>query len=200
MRHDIDFNCQYALRMAEIESDLGVKSTFFFQVASDSYNAFSKKNRDSIKQIQLLGHIISLHFDPTIYDDFFAGFDEEKHMFENFFNTSLDIVSLHRPSEYFQKYNNRINGVEHTYMKRYFSDVNYFSDSRGYWRYGHPLDSEAVENQESLQLLIHPIWWIPDGETREEKLKQQYEVKKEEMKEHYQRNCEPFNAILGEIV
>ena len=200
MRHDIDFNCQYALRMAEVESRLGIRSTFFFQVASDSYNPFSAKNRESIQQIQRLGHAISLHFDPTIYEDFFAGFDREKLLFETFFDTRLDLVSLHRPSAFFQQYDERIGGVEHTYMKKYFEDVSYFSDSRGQWRYGHPLDSDTVQRGDSLQVLVHPIWWAVEGATPQDKLIQQYGTKREEIKEHYRKNCEPFNDISCEIV
>ena len=53
---------------------------------------------------------------------------------------------------------------------RFFSEMGYCSDSRGLWRYGHPLNHEAVEKRRSLQLLTHPIWWVSDFRSVQEKL------------------------------
>lgn len=40
LRHDIDFAPQSAARLAEIESDLGISSTYFIRVHSNGYNPF----------------------------------------------------------------------------------------------------------------------------------------------------------------
>ena len=42
LRHDIDFDTHMALRMAQIETDLGIKSTYFFLLRSNLYNIFSR--------------------------------------------------------------------------------------------------------------------------------------------------------------
>ena len=37
--------------------------------------------------------------------------------------------------------------------------ITYFADSRNVFRYGDPLKSIEFKNKQSLQLLLHPIWW-----------------------------------------
>jgi hypothetical protein len=38
----------------------------------------------------------------------------------------------------------------------------YASDSNGYWRFA-PLDEVLVrDNEERLQVLTHPEWWVPE--------------------------------------
>lgn len=199
IRHDIDFDVMAAWQIAKIEHELGVKATFFFLITNSSYNPFDKENLHAIKKIQELGHKISIHFDPTIYEDFKAGLEMEKQCFETVFKTSVDIVSLHRPNDYFQKYNQPISNCEHTYMEKYFKNIKYFADSAGIFRYGHPFNTEDFQAGKSLHILIHPIWWIFKGATNHEKLKDFYENKKELMKAHYALNCKPFNEIKDEL-
>jgi hypothetical protein len=55
-------------------------------------------------------------------------------------------------------------------MPRYFSQMRYFSDSGGSFRFGLPLDDSAVRGCSPLQLLTHPIWWFQEGADTEEKL------------------------------
>ena len=43
IRHDIDFDVDAALKMAKIERELHLKSTYFFLISNDSYNLLSKK-------------------------------------------------------------------------------------------------------------------------------------------------------------
>ena len=51
LRHDVDFSVEMAVQMATLEKDLGVKSTYFFLLASDSYNILSDSNIKSIKDV-----------------------------------------------------------------------------------------------------------------------------------------------------
>jgi hypothetical protein len=44
-------------------------------------------------------------------------------------------------------------------MPLYTSKISYKSDSRGEWKYGHPLESQAFKNRKPLHILTHPIWW-----------------------------------------
>ena len=67
LRHDIDFDVSYALRIAKIEYKLGVKSNFFFLISSNFYNLINKKTARDIRIIKKLGHQIGLHFDPSNY-------------------------------------------------------------------------------------------------------------------------------------
>ena len=42
LRHDVEFSVPIALKMAKIEADLGISSTYFVQLHSDFYNALEK--------------------------------------------------------------------------------------------------------------------------------------------------------------
>ena len=199
LRHDIDFDVMAAFEVAKIEHSMGVKSTFFFLISNASYNPFEHRNFKLIYKIKQLGHKVTIHFDPTIYDDFEKGFIMEKKLFETAFESPVDIISIHRPNEYFQKYNRLIGKCEHTYLKKYFKDIKYVADSTGVFRYGHPFDTSEFQNNESLHLLIHPIWWIYNGDSNYTKLKEFYSKQKESLKSHYSLNCKPFNAIRNEL-
>lgn len=199
LRHDIDFDVLLALEMARIEYELGIKASYFFLLTNDSYNPLSKVNHDAIHKIKSLGHQISIHFDPMNYSDYQSGFKNEKQLFEMSFNTNLDIISLHRPNDFFQNHNEKIGQCDHTYMAKYSKEIKYFSDSTGLFRYGHPFESEAFQSKRSIHLLIHPIWWMIEGQNNLEKLKNYYDLKKKSIKSHYAANCIPFKSIENEL-
>ncbi len=199
LRHDIDFDVQLAKEIALIENSLKIKSTFFFLITSESYNIMNKDNFKDIVEIKKMGHQISLHFDPINYDDYEKGLLDEINYFENHFNTKVKIISLHRPNEFFLTQNKSIKNIEHTYLSKYFNDIKYFADSRGIWRYGNPIESEEFKNNKNLQILVHPIWWVVEGENWNETLKNYFKIKKEKLKNHYSKNCIPFMEIRNEI-
>jgi hypothetical protein len=200
MRHDIDFDIEAAHQIAEIEKKLGVVSSFFFMMCSDSYNILSQSNRSNVLKIAEMGHIVSIHFDPTIYADFQLGFRQEKAIFESTFGCLVSAISLHRPNDFFQNYNETIEKCCHTYMNKYFKDIYYVSDSGGEFRYGHPLDSSAFKSGEPMQVLTHPIWWISNGQTPQDKLSHYFQVKKQQLKTHYSANCKPFRDVAETLV
>jgi hypothetical protein len=199
LRHDIDFDCSLALESARIEKELDIKSTFFFLLGNDSYNLFSQANKECVEAIRNLGHTVSIHFDPTIYEDFHTGFAMEKAMFEKCFEVEVDIISLHRPNKFFLDFDEPFDGVEHSYMKKYFKDIKYFADSKGLWRYGHPFNSEEFKSRKSLHVLVHPVWWMLPGDLNTDKLIHFYNEKKGWLKDHIGANCMPFNDIKDEL-
>lgn len=69
LRHDIDCSLDKALCFAKIESDLGVKSTYFVLIASDFYNVLSVRSKSILSEIKKMGHEIGLHFDETAYGE-----------------------------------------------------------------------------------------------------------------------------------
>ena len=197
LRHDIDFDCQFAAEIASVENSLGVKATYFFLLTNDSYNLLSPKNKARVFDIKAQGHRISLHFDPVLYGaDFIDGFRYEREVFEKTFQTKIEIVSLHRPTGFFLDFDEKIDDVEHTYQKKYFKDIKYISDSGGNFRFGHPLESEDFALKNSIQLLIHPIWWRSEGETNIEVLKNHIENRKLLLHSHIGENCKPFQEYL----
>lgn len=197
LRHDIDFNCDYALEIADIESSLAVKSTFFFLLSSDSYNLLSHKNIKTVYAIAEKGHDISLHFDPVIYgDNFLEGFKFEREIFEKTFKTRIKIISIHRPNDFFLNYDETLEGVEHTYQKRYFRDIKYISDSQGIFRFDHPLECDDFQKKNSIHLLTHPIWWQGVGNSNIDVLQNYIEKQKLSLNLHIGENCKPYKEFL----
>ncbi len=199
LRHDVDFDTHLALRMAIQEKELGVRSTFFFLLRSPMYNVLEPQDYENIQLIREMGHVISLHFDPTLYLDFEQGLRLEVEMFRSLFKTDVNIISLHRPSPFFQQHDAPIAGIEHTYQSRYFRKVKYISDSTGVWRYGHPFETPEFAENKSIHLLIHPIWWMIEGETNLDKLRYYYRQRVDVLKANFSENCIPFRQLNGHL-
>ena len=161
LRHDVDFSVSAALKIAEIDHSLGVESTFFFMLSSNFYNLMSNNNLDKVRKIRDLKHKISLHWDPTAYKEE-KPFLTEKKVFEELFNVSTDIVSVHRPGDFMKDNDRQLFGVAHTYQNRFFKYMSYISDSAGtevQIKVGQYLENR---NKNGLQLLLHPIWWTDE--------------------------------------
>jgi hypothetical protein len=199
LRHDIDFDVELAYECAKIEYNLGIKSTYFFLLRSDFYNLFEIRTYELVKLIKELGHEISIHFDPTLYEDFNVGLSIERSFFNHLFNVDIKIISLHRPNDFFLKYNLPISGISHTYQDAYFKDVKYFADSTGTWRFGNPLNSDEFNKNKSIHLLIHPIWWMVEGGTNLDILKNHFKNRVLKAKNKYEQNSIPFRSISHEF-
>lgn len=159
LRHDIDFSVDLAHAMAKTEADLGVQATYFFMVTSNAYNLFSSHNQRLVREVVNMGHIASLHFDPTVYSDVDKGFRQECEAIAPL-TGSVEIASLHRPGDYLLDNNRALPDSRHTYEDRYFREIKYVSDSGGAFSYGHPLETAAFESRDTIHLLLHPVWWM----------------------------------------
>ena len=192
LRHDVDFSVDMAVQMAALEKDLEVFSTFYFLLASDSYNLLSKKNIDSVKLIIDMGHSVGLHFDPTVYDDEKSGFNAELEIFERCFGEVLS-MSFHRPSQLVLEGVNWLpKRVLAAYQDEFFIDIAYISDSQGAFRFGHPFEHDAFKLHDNMQLLIHPIWWMTDQLQAVEKVQKFLNLNTDLMSDHIARNCIPW--------
>jgi hypothetical protein len=65
LRHDIDTHPECAERLARVERDLGVRSTYFVRVHTDMYNPFGFRVYPILRNILEMGHEIGLHFENT---------------------------------------------------------------------------------------------------------------------------------------
>lgn len=199
LRHDIDFDTHFALQCAQQERALGIRSTFFFLMRSHFYNIFSLEDYSNIVAIKEMGHKISIHFDPTVYEDFHAGLAKEVQVFETLFGEKVDIISLHRPNDFFQQYDEPIMNIEHTYQSKYFRNIKYFADSTGVWRFGHPADSQEFAEKRSLHVLIHPVWWMVPGGDNLAKLKTYFGDRVQHLNQQFSLNCIPFRQINDQV-
>ena len=199
LRHDIDFDTELALEMARVEASLGIKSTYFFLLRSNLYNILSPNDFENVKEIRSLGHQTSVHFDPSIYEDFHQGLQEEVSIFEACFREKVEIISFHRPNAFFQNYDAPIRGIEHTYQSKYFREIKYFSDSTGIWRFGHPAESLEFLQGKSLHVLVHPIWWMINGSSNLKKLEAYFTQRIDALKQEFSNNCIPFRKIHATV-
>jgi hypothetical protein len=164
LRHDIDQSLHKAEKMAEIEANLNISSTYFLFLKSPFYNIFSHEDEMRIRRIIEYNHCIGLHFDysrsnfKTISQIPYQ-IRQEAEFLENYFEIKVDAISFHRPFnlDFFNKM--ELSSYPHSYEKIFVESFKYFSDSRGRWRYGHPFNSIEYQEKRNLHLLVHPIWW-----------------------------------------
>ncbi|MFY0698451.1 MAG: hypothetical protein JXR11_11405 [Balneola sp.] len=173
LRHDIDFSLIAAKEIATQNYLLGIKSTFFLYLNSTFYNITHKDDIKIINKIIELGHDIALHYDSNSYLNPTV---ELKILKEIFPTCRVDIISLHRPSTYLDKVKN-INeslppSIITTYDSRFIKEINYVSDSKCDLNFNYL--KRIIDNKESLQLLLHPIWWYFKGKNVNHKLNKFY--------------------------
>ena len=161
LRHDIDNSIEKAAILAELEHELGVKSTYFVLLTSDFYNPSSKKSLEGLRQILQLGHEIGLHFDEMAYSksvDVVNAIKREAQILSDVIQTPILTVSMHRPSSATLEANYNLSPMINSYGKTFFNDFKYLSDSRRRWR--EPiLDIIKSGQYDRLHILTHAIWY-----------------------------------------
>ena len=163
LRHDIDFSLKAAVDIARIEADLGVRAHYYVLLQTECYNLCSSKDWGRVVEITELGHDVGLHFDASRYgqgiDTLEHAADRECDILASIVGCDITSISFHRPAQTLLGLDRQLAGRDHAYQPKYFSDIAYVADSRGLFRYGHPLDHKAFEQSKAMQLLTHPIWW-----------------------------------------
>ena len=192
LRHDIDFSVDYAYQIAKLESKLKINSTFFFMLTSNMYNFLSKHNQKLVREIANMDHKVSLHFDPKVYQSL-DSFLHEKSIFENIINKEVDIVSIHQPGIFLNDNNLSLLGTAQTYQDIFFKKMKYISDSGG--RDISPLIDEYLKEPRKLglHLLIHPIWWVANGDSPTKKLNTWRTEYSNFIISEISRNCKTYN-------
>jgi len=177
LRHDIDWSPDRALKMAEIEAEMGIQATYFFMVTSPMYNLFAERTRSIVGEIEALGHEVSLHFSTHQYfksrpldENLIKMINREIELLMRVTSTRPNAISFHMPPDYVlgKKFDNFTN----TYAPR-FLDSAYRADSSMRWRAEDPL---AKPLPDVIQYLIHPGLWGQSDNAFSERL---YEVKRE---------------------
>lgn len=169
LRHDIDNSLSQALRLAEIEAEEGVKSTWFVLLRTDFYNPASAASQKTLRRIRELGHEIGLHFDEMAYDGkggigFYASFSTEElivceaGILADICGCPITTVSMHRPSKATLEEDLKIPDMVNSYGQTFFHDFKYLSDSRRRWR--EPVE-DIIRGGEygRLHILTHAFWY-----------------------------------------
>lgn len=172
LRHDVDLSPDRALRVARLEADLGVTSTFFFLVSSPMYNPLDGPAREAIRSIEALGHDVGLHFsthqywpasDPPAESGLVDRVEGEQTVLSTVADRPVDTVSFHIPPDWVLE--RRFEGIASAYEPRFFDEIGYVADSNQRWR---RTDPTAGDLPDRVQVLTHPGLWGPtDGRFRE---------------------------------
>jgi hypothetical protein len=200
LRHDIDISLDHAVRQAEVNASLGVFATFFFLISAEQYNLVSAPGRAALAAVRSHGQRIGLHFDAALYpegDDLQARAKEECEILATLAGADLEAVSFHRPVKALQGLEGSFAGYPHAYEPRFFSGMEYCSDSRGRFHHGGPFEREAFRNGAPFHLLTHPIWWMRDAELSPIDALLNFVAGREpHLRQNLSDNCSPFADYL----
>lgn len=194
-RHDIDFCLRRALAIARLENRAGVQTDYFVMVRSLMYNPLEAREISRFEEIRKLGHRIGLHFDASLYDG--AGqpslkdkIQRDCEILEGCLGEPVSMVTFHRPTESLLEAGISLDRRGHGYESDFFKEMAYFSDSRGSWSHGSPLESEAFAEGRPMQVLTHPIWWTgPAGQTPTQRLNEFSDGLLDEIRRNIKANC-----------
>lgn len=163
LRHDIDLSPAYALEMAKLEVELGVRSTYFVLLDGLFYNALAYDNLKHIRAIHELGHEVGLHFSSK-------GVPAEDLDREIELRMQILSTMIGAPTRSFSQHDPVNTGAVTLGLGKYIDayeaikthDLLYVSDSGMKWR-KHTFET-AVATGKNLCLLSHPISWMHPGD------------------------------------
>lgn len=168
-RHDVDLSVHRALRAAEIEADLGIRSTFFVNPHSVFYSVLEPRVLAILRRILAFGHEIGLHFDAEPHatelgtlNSLKRCLEKERDLVVEWLGCDVRAFSYHNPDigGLLQFDADEIAGMTNAYAATLRRDYVYASDSNGYWRFK-PIAQVIDERHERLHILTHPEWWTP---------------------------------------
>ncbi len=188
-RHDLDFSVHSAKKMAEIEAEEGVRSTYFLHLHSEFYNLLEAEVAKLVKDIIGMGHQVGLHFDTHFYniqDE--ESLDEkiifEKFILEKFFDTEIKAFSFHNTTPFTMNCKAATyGGLVNTYANYFQENVTYCSDSNGYWRFKRIIDV-IEENNPRIQILTHE-WWQAEVMSPKQRVYRWIDGRAEKTKNYY---------------
>lgn len=168
-RHDVDFSVHRAARLARIEADEGVTTTYFFLLHSNFYNLLERSVTDLARGIVHDDrHRLGLHFDSSFY----GSLDSVDALGEKVATEAAFLADLlAAPVEAFAFHNpglvnddlafdaGEIGGLANAYARSVKERYEYVSDSNGYWRFRRLLDVLEDPAVERAHVVTHPEWW-----------------------------------------
>jgi hypothetical protein len=165
LRHDIDMAPKTALRLALLEAERDLRATYNVLLTGPHYSPFEKPIADIIRQIAELGHDIGLHFDASWHDirdqaALGTAVRREAQILQDLLNgTEVRCFSFHNTTNFTMSARaDSYGGLWNAYSGRLQDEVEYVSDSNGYWRFRSWAEL-LFEAPPRIQVLTHPEWW-----------------------------------------
>lgn len=206
LRHDVDVSLSSALKIAKIESDLGIESTFFILFHAELYNPFSTKSSTIVKEILCLGHKLGLHYNASFIVQ--NGLDPSKtiakeiNILEQHYDTTINVISAHDPDVNSKSPIILPARVVNAYSDKYVVQRKYLSDSVQYWREG--CFCQHYRNNKKMQILTHPVWWSDDNKSRNDIMKElvggdldNYKNEVKYLSEKYENYTQKMNSKIA---
>ncbi len=165
--HNIDVSLEKAIDLAVLENEMEIKTTYMIMTDSLLYNIDDVQSKINIRKIKKLGHDIGLHYGKNRID--LDMIETDCTLLEQISGSRVYSYSVHRPALIklcmdckpergrFASHNASLLG-------------NYFSDSRGIFRWDR--FNKVWENRKDCltQWLFHPIWWSNDSNSAQKNL------------------------------
>lgn len=166
IRHDIDFSPDRALALARIEAEVGVKANYTVLLNGEYYSPFEKKVQSKLVEINELGHNVGLHFDAAWHEiqseeDLEFHVDYEASILRRILGapSSVNFFSFHNTTHFTMSCHKKsYGGLWNAYAGVLQKEVQYTSDSNGYWIY-RSWEKLLSEKHPRIQVLTHPEWW-----------------------------------------
>lgn len=155
LRHDVDELADNALKMAKVEHDSGVVSTYFFRIVKQS------DKPDVIRKIVSMGHAVGYHYEDLSLAE--GDFEKARESFEknlSYFRQyyPVKVVCMHGSSS--SKYDNRLlwekydlsdyGLIGEPYLSLNFDEIFYMTDTGFAWDGGKYAIRDVVENKHGL--------------------------------------------------
>ena len=193
IRHDIDYGLEFVGVMPEIESELGIISTYFIQTSSIFYNPFSPPQLKQVERLKKLGHRFGLHSDSTsnVRPEHINDFIERELRLLGEICGRLDAISFHHPPKYIVNNDIKIKYIN-TYDMKDMSGFTYMSDSAGKWSKGNPIRMIRNNTETSFQILIHPFLWNKRNFSFKSLALKSIDEKGREMRNYLAQHCKDF--------
>jgi len=196
LRHDIDFDVEAAHRMAQIEHEVGVSSTYAF-LFSGGCSPLGRLERTLIHEMVAMDHDIALHFDWSLVQGKRPQDTEnlvmaERRMLEVAFNVTVHAISSHEPMR--SQTAVELGGLIDTYAPPYTATCKYLSDSTRTWREA-PIE-QMLPRHDRIQLLIHPIWWGEEDATWQQRLRDLASTRSVRNREYAESDIAKFSEGL----
>ncbi|MCB9892390.1 MAG: hypothetical protein H6832_09055 [Planctomycetes bacterium] len=164
VRHDVDISPWAAERLATLEVEEGVRTTYYYRFHAPYYNLLDEKVAASVRRVAALGHEVGLHYEPGYFealgDDPTEGIRRDIRVFEELVGFTTKTIAQHQPAQ------GPLLGEiskQHAdaYQRELVRDMPYFGDSGFHWREG--CVCTKLGQHEQLHTLIHPHSWTISG-------------------------------------
>lgn len=174
LRHDVDLSVDTAKRMAQIESKLGLQSTYCLGLSSPFYDLHDSDQAASVHDILELGHDIGLYFSTHDYWEdavpdrnvLESRVREEQSVLETIVPEVSSAVSFSSPPPWLL--GRSLDGFQNVYAADYFTDIEYHADTNQRWRDEPPV----IGGPGPIQILVHTGLWGENDEPFETRVEQ----------------------------